>query len=217
MERGDFVDLNSTRAMASSKYQTVVEGEASETDSDEEVCTTSVAAEPSACMVVTGEASETDEDEGEEAEEEVQAVRNNGLIQHEDLTSLTGQGAISSLTVERRPGRVEICGETEVPAQISRPPGTRSYNTLLQLKLRESNARLRGDVAEMVRKAYTTAARDVRNTTQRLGDSQVVIIEASNSLHHALDNLHSIRDKMDIITSCNLLPEIHLPAEYKPS
>ncbi|XP_028651226.1 biogenesis of lysosome-related organelles complex 1 subunit 3 [Erpetoichthys calabaricus] len=179
--------------MASLNYQTVVQGEASETDSDEELGPTAAAAAPLACGVkVPGEASETESEEEEQEEAEDQPVH----------------GDLPPLIVIRNPADHLPSAMEEKPVFRGDPEGRCS--TLLQQKLQESNGRLYCDVGGLVRQVYQNAAKDIRAATVHLNNSQNGIIGASHSIRLILEDLKSISEKMDIITSCNLLPDIRI-------
>ncbi|KAF0030515.1 hypothetical protein F2P81_017246 [Scophthalmus maximus] len=89
-------------------------------------------------------------------------------------------------------------------------------DTLLQLKLQESNSRLYHDVSQTVRQVYSVATREVRSATAQLNTSQSAIINASHSIRLILDDLKAVSEKIDIITSCQILPDINIsnPKDY---
>ncbi|XP_036392151.1 biogenesis of lysosome-related organelles complex 1 subunit 3 [Megalops cyprinoides] len=186
--------------MASNKYQIVVQGEASETDSDEEVYITSLSSTQSvsAGVKVSGEASETD------SEGEVEKVR-----------KLVIAGSAENAQGLRRdlPPLIVIRNAPEFVSAVEEKPALRPeqsgrYNTLLQQKLQENNARLCNDVSQMYRQVYQNATREIRLATTHLNSSQSGIINASHSIRLILEDLKSVSEKIDIITSCNLLPDI---------
>ncbi|KAJ8369413.1 hypothetical protein SKAU_G00094410 [Synaphobranchus kaupii] len=181
--------------MASNKYQIVVEGEASETDSDEEVYLTSLPSAQSAAagVKVPGEASETDS-EGEPEKVRKMVVAGNAEYSQVLRKNLPPLIVIRNAEVEEKPmPRAEQSGR---------------YNTLLQQKLQENNARLCSDVTQMFRQMYNNATKDIRVATTHLNNSQNGIINASHSIRLILEDLKSVSEKIDIITSCNLLPDI---------
>ncbi|XP_061452951.1 biogenesis of lysosome-related organelles complex 1 subunit 3 [Rhineura floridana] len=184
--------------MTTQKYKTVVQGEASETDSEEEVYLSSVpqASFPSLSGVkVAGEASETDEEEDAspsrpKAEPKLISTDLPPLIvfRNEDLGSPTAVEEKPALHIRHR-GR---------------------YSTLLQQKLIESNARLYYDVNSTVKQVYQTAIKEIGTITGQLSNSQNGIINASHNIRLVLEDLRAVADKIDIITSCNLLPDIQI-------
>ncbi|MGH0138541.1 UNVERIFIED_CONTAM: hypothetical protein FKN15_072229 [Acipenser sinensis] len=186
--------------MASNKYKTVVEGEASETDSDEEVYSTSLATAPPYGLKVPGEASETDSDEESEKvtslgeEKEHQQPIHKGLPPLILIRSPADSPAVAEEKSALRLEQGSRCGST----------------TLLQQKLQESNSHLYCDVTTTVKQVYQNASREIRMTTGLLNNSQNGIINASHSIRLILDDLKSVSEKMDIITSCNLLPDIKI-------
>lgn len=180
-----FVYLFSLSIMADRKSQIVVEGEASESDSDQEIFMTSG-------LTVPGEASETES----EGEEEKPAAF------HHDLPPLT----------------VDRHDNVSMTQQSPTTPTHGSHvNSLLQQKLQESNARLCADVSQSVRQVYHGATRDIKAATAHLSHSQGVIIAASHAVRVAMDDLRAVCDKIDIITSCRLLPDIAMTTPGAPT
>lgn len=184
--------------MAAPQYKAVVQGEASETDSDEEVYLSSVpqASFPSLSGVkVLGEASETDdEDEGSP----------NGHKVRSKLVDLD----LPPLIVIRKEEPRSPVGIEEKPALRIQHQGR--YSTLLQQKLVESNARLCYDVSSTIKQVYQMATKELGTITAQLSNSQSGIINASHNIRLVLDDLQAVADKMDIVTSCNLLPDIQM-------
>lgn len=183
----------------SSRYQIVVQGEASETDSDDEVYITSMAAPQLATVgaKVPGEASETDSEDEVEQSGRVSALsQESGQILRRDLPPL--------IVVRDHPDIQSIVEDR--PSPTHRPHG----DTLLQQKLQESNSRLYTDVGQTLRHVYGSASREVHNATAQLTTSQSAIINASHSIRLILDDLKAVSEKIDIITSCQILPDISI-------
>ncbi|XP_061781978.1 biogenesis of lysosome-related organelles complex 1 subunit 3 [Nerophis lumbriciformis] len=181
----------------SSKYPIVVQGEASETDSDEEVYITSLPA-PHTSIVgakVAGEASETDsEDEAEDVDPGSARTYEKTQVLRRDLPAL--------IVVRDHPDIQSIVEDR--PSPTHKPFG----DTLLQQKLQESNSRLYSDVGQMLRHVYGSASKEVRSATVQLTASQSAVISASHSIRLILDDLKAVSEKIDIITSCQILPDI---------
>ncbi|XP_030632369.1 biogenesis of lysosome-related organelles complex 1 subunit 3 [Chanos chanos] len=188
--------------MASNKFQIVVQGEASETDSDDEVYITSLPSEHASAsgLKVPGEASETDsEGEVEKACKRVYAASSENVqMLRKDLPPL--------IVIRNTP---DLFAEAQ-DKSLARPDVSGQYNTLLQQKLQESNTRLCNDVTQTLKQVYNGATRDIRMATTNLNNSQNGIINASHSIRLILEDLRSVSEKIDIITSCNLLPDINL-------
>ncbi|KAM4566642.1 biogenesis of lysosome-related organelles complex 1 subunit 3 isoform 1-T1 [Odontesthes bonariensis] len=183
----------------STRYPIVVQGEASETDSDDEVYITSLSAPQTAAVgaKVPGEASETDsEGELEQAIGASVLSQENTQILKRDLPPL--------IVVRDHPDIQSIVEDRPSPSH--RPHG----ETLLQQKLQESNGRLYSDVGQMMQHVYGSASREVRSATAQLNASQSAIINASHSIRLILDDLKAVSEKMDIITSCQILPDINI-------
>ncbi|XP_054855476.1 biogenesis of lysosome-related organelles complex 1 subunit 3 [Eublepharis macularius] len=189
--------------MAAPRCNAVVEGEASETDSEEEVYLSSVppASLPNLSGVkVLGEASESDEEDNAPG-----GPKTEPQLISSDLPPLIvyrNEEPGSPLAVE------------EKPALHIRHRGR--YSTLLQQKLIESNTRLYYDVSSTVKNVYQTAIKEIGAITGQLSDSQNGIINASHSIRLVLDDLQGVADKIDIITSCNLLPDIQIALPPSP-
>ncbi|XP_054650378.1 biogenesis of lysosome-related organelles complex 1 subunit 3 [Dunckerocampus dactyliophorus] len=183
----------------SNRYQIVVQGEASETDSDDEIYITSLSAPQSSIVgaKVAGEAPETDsEDEVEKADPASALSREKTTVLSRDLPPL--------IVVRDHPDIQSVVEER--PSPTHRPFG----DTLLQQKLHESNSRLYSDVGQMLRHVYGSASKEVRSATVQLNTSQSTIISASHSIRLILDDLKAMSEKIDIITSCQILPDIKI-------
>ncbi|XP_063287788.1 biogenesis of lysosome-related organelles complex 1 subunit 3 [Pelobates fuscus] len=179
-------------------YQTVVKGEASETDDEEEMYVTSVAPGPFSSphgVKVQGEASETDDEE----EDSDDTLKTPSKVLEKNLPPLV---------VIRNEGEHSPVGIEEKPIVNIQQQGR--YSTLLQQKLLESNARLYHDINNTIRHVYHTTTSEIRTLTSQLSNSQNGIINASHSIRLALEDLKGVSEKIDIITSCNLLPDIQI-------
>ncbi|XP_068441499.1 biogenesis of lysosome-related organelles complex 1 subunit 3 [Clinocottus analis] len=183
----------------SSGYQIVVQGEASETDSDDEVYITSMTAPQIATVgaKVPGEASETDSED--EEEQPVPASSPN-----QESTHILRRDLPPLIVVRDHPDIQSIVEDR--PSPTHRPQG----DTLLQQKLQETNSRLYADVGQMVRQVYDSASKEVYSATAQLNTSQSAIINASHSIRLILDDLKAVSEKIDIITSCQILPDINI-------
>ncbi|KAG9478107.1 biogenesis of lysosome-related organelles complex 1 subunit 3 [Eleutherodactylus coqui] len=184
--------------MSSQGFQTVIKGEASETDDEEEMYVTSVPTRSfsGTCGVkIQGEASETDEEDVE------------GGKKHK-IPSKSLEKDLPPLVVIRNEGESSPVGIEEKPMVNIQQPGR--YSTLLQQKLLESNARLYHDVNNTIRQVYHTTTHEIRTLTNQLSNSQNGIINASHNIRLALEDLKGVSEKIDIITSCNLLPDIRI-------
>ncbi|XP_053330188.1 biogenesis of lysosome-related organelles complex 1 subunit 3 [Spea bombifrons] len=183
--------------MSSQGYQTVVKGEASETDDEEEIYVTSIPSGSfsSACGVkVQGEASESDDEvDGGEVQKIASSVLEKNLT---PLVVIRNEGEHSPVGIEEKPlVNIQHHGR---------------YSTLLQQKLLESNSRLYHDVNNSIRHVYQTTTNEIRTLTSQLSNSQNGIINTSHSIRLALEDLKGVSEKIDIITSCNLLPDIRI-------
>uniref|UniRef100_A0A1A8DT20 Biogenesis of lysosome-related organelles complex 1 subunit 3 n=1 Tax=Nothobranchius kadleci TaxID=1051664 RepID=A0A1A8DT20_NOTKA len=183
----------------SSRYSMVVQGEASETDSDDEVYITSLSSHQTATVgaKVVGEASETDSEDDPD-----QTVRTSAAGQ--DSTQILRRDLPPLIVVRDHPTVQSIVEDRPSPSH--KPHG----KTLLQQKLQESNSRLYSDVGQMLRQVYGSASREVHSATSQLNASQSSIINASHNIRLILDDLKAVSEKIDIITSCQILPDINI-------
>ncbi|KAG8448495.1 hypothetical protein GDO86_015546 [Hymenochirus boettgeri] len=187
----------SRRAMASQSYQTMVKGEASETDDEEEMYVTSVVSSTLSTthgLRIQGEASETDDEDN--------ANENN------TASSSSLEKILPPLVVIRNGGESTPFGREEKPIVNVQQEGR--YSTLLQQKLLESNARLYQDVNNTIKHVYQSATNEIKTLTSQLSNSQNGIINASHSIRLSLEDLKGVSEKINIITSCNLLPDIYI-------
>ncbi|KAM9225538.1 biogenesis of lysosome-related organelles complex 1 subunit 3-like isoform 1-T2 [Dugong dugon] len=170
--------------------ETVVPGEAAETDSELSASSSEeeelylgpsgpTRGRPTG-LRVAGEAAETDS----EPEPEPTAA----------------PGDLPPLVVQWEPAE-EAWGAVESPA----PPPARS---LLQLRLAESQERLDHDVAAVVSGVYRRAGRDVAALAARLAASQAAGLAAAHSVRLARGDLCALAERLDIVAGCRLLPDI---------
>nr|XP_012301941.1 biogenesis of lysosome-related organelles complex 1 subunit 3 [Aotus nancymaae] len=172
------------------RLETVVPGEATETDSEPSASSSEeeelylgpsgpTRGRPTG-LRVAGEAAETDSD----PEPEPTAAPR-------DLPPL----------VVQRESAEEAWGAEEAPA----PAPARS---LLQLRLAESQARLDHDVAAAVSGVYRRAGRDVAALANRLAAAQAAGLAAAHSVRLARGDLSALAERLDIVAGCRLLPDI---------
>lgn len=183
----------------SGRYPIVVQGEASETDSDDEVYITSLPP-PQITTVgakVPGEASETDS-EGEEEQS------NQGTAVNQESAQIFKRDLPPLIVVRDHPDIQSVVEDK--PSPTHRQHG----DTLLQQKLQESNHRLYSDMGQTIRNVYGNASREIRSATAQLNTSQSAIINASHSIRLILDDLKAVSEIIDIITSCQILPDINI-------
>ncbi|XP_023038174.1 biogenesis of lysosome-related organelles complex 1 subunit 3 [Piliocolobus tephrosceles] len=178
--------------------ETVVPGEATETDSEPSVSSSEeeelylgpsgpTRGRPTG-LRVAGEAAETDSD----PEPEPTAAPR-------DLPPLVVQRQLAE----------EAWGAEEAPA----PAPARS---LLQLRLAESQARLDHDVAAAVSGVYRRAGRDVAALAGRLAAAQAAGLAAAHSVRLARGDLCALAERLDIVAGCRLLPDIRGVPGTKP-
>ncbi|XP_060077473.1 biogenesis of lysosome-related organelles complex 1 subunit 3-like [Ylistrum balloti] len=178
---------------------TVVQGEASESDDDEvDASITKNTTDPEqTATVVSGEASESEDDETDVPLEQDKP----------QLTPLkvdtNGKGDNDIISGDRLSTPTSPIQKT---SDVYRP----KYDTLLHRKLRDRNALLRRHMVDAVHQAYQTATKDLHNTTQQLHKSQSLVMDISHNMRLLTNDLFYLEDKIDIITTCKILPDINI-------
>ncbi|XP_022286609.1 uncharacterized protein LOC111099582 [Crassostrea virginica] len=177
-----------------SEIKTVVDGEASESDEEEEEevekggSVPATEQTPTNAVSVSGEAPESDEEEeGEET------------------------NPIPPLRVESGP-KDDLEGSESKPAHrlySSKP----KFDSLLHKKLREKNVTLRRHLVDSIHQMYLTSAKDLHNTSLQLHKSKAMFADLSHNMKNLTNDLFYLEDKVDIITSCQILPEVNIPVE----
>lgn len=192
--------------MEKEKIQTVVQGEASESDEDNDVKadafydSSETVQEPnraklggtSGGVVVSGEASESDEEE----------VNTDEIHQ---LPPLKVDRADTSATDHLPEG--EPVSPTAVQHTDTHRP---KYNSLLHRKLRDRNIALRQHIADTINQTYVIAGKDLHNNTLQLQKTQVAIQDVSHHMRLTTNDLFHLEDRVDIVASCNILPDINI-------
>ncbi|KAK6168901.1 hypothetical protein SNE40_020061 [Patella caerulea] len=167
------------------EYRTVVQGEASE--SDEETPKTLAAG-----IVVSGEASES--------EEEIDTA---GRVNADLPPIIVAQRSIS-LSSDAATDIPTLMTSRAAEAKASKP----KYDTLLHRKLRDSNLNFHSHLVDNCSQTYLAAARNLHSTTSQLNKSHSAVQDASHNLRLLTNDLFHLEDKVDIICSCKLLPDI---------
>ncbi|XP_041463059.1 biogenesis of lysosome-related organelles complex 1 subunit 3-like [Lytechinus variegatus] len=196
----------------------VVPGEASESDSDDELrraaelvagrSQTSIGEElRQAGVVVQGEASETDSEE----DEEMHRAR-------AEQQQFPSQANIPPLKVNRASRSPSIGSQSSIKSGSSAsqikvsPLDPPRYDTLLHRKLRERNISLQINLQDAVAQAIQAKHKEFSNTNQMLTKSQTVIQDVCYSMRHFSDDIKRTNDKLDIISTSGYLPEFNFPS-----
>ncbi|XP_054752672.1 biogenesis of lysosome-related organelles complex 1 subunit 3-like [Lytechinus pictus] len=198
----------------------VVPGEASESDSDDELrraaelvagrtgSQTSIGEElRQAGVVVQGEASETDSEE----DEEMHRAR-------AEQQQFPSQANIPPLKVNRASRSPSIGSQSSIKSGSSAsqikvsPLDPPRYDTLLHRKLRERNISLQINLQDAVAQAIQAKHKEFSNTNQMLTKSQMVIQDVCYSMRHFSDDIKRTNDKLDIISTSGYLPEFNFPS-----
>lgn len=192
----------------------VVSGEASETDSEDELAAAAEMlagrSEPSigeelrqSGVVVQGEASETESEEDEE--------ENLARAEQQKFPS-----QLPPLKVDRSSRSPSIGSQSSIKSSSSAnkasPLDPPKYDTLLHRKLRERNASLQVNIQEAVAQAIQAKHKDLSNANQMLTKSQMVIQDVCYSMRHFSDDIKRTNDKLDIISTSGYLPDFAFPS-----
>ncbi|XP_071955287.1 uncharacterized protein [Antedon mediterranea] len=191
--------------------RTAVEGEALESDSDDDVRrpTEDLTAASIDDTCVPGEAPETDDEED----------RLSNLSWEHEETKLQ-LNAFPVLKVE--PGPKLNSSETDeklenLQKQVKNlERDLPKYDTLLHRKLRERNIALHRDMNEVISQAFQNARKDLSHSSQQLSRTQAVIQDACHTLRIFSNDLKSMEEKLDIIKGCNNIPKITFPLPKQP-
>ncbi|XP_041354171.1 biogenesis of lysosome-related organelles complex 1 subunit 3-like isoform X2 [Gigantopelta aegis] len=84
------------------------------------------------------------------------------------------------------------------------------YDTLLHRKLREKNLAFHHHLVEIGSQAYLSSAKQLQNITQNLLKSHKAIQDISHNMRLLTNDLFHLEDKIDIIATCHLLPDINI-------
>lgn len=176
--------------MQQTKSDTVVAGEASESD-EEEVNpisgTVSGTRTNDSDVVVTGEAPES-EDEMDSA-----PVLSSLNVQHSEA------GDESMLSTEHH---IPVS-----PVQDHKP----KFNSLLNRKLRERNIALRKHIVDTITHSYSSAAKELHNIGLQIQKSQIIAQDVSHNMRNSTNGLLRIEDTLGIFSTCEILPDITFP------
>ncbi|XP_065926567.1 biogenesis of lysosome-related organelles complex 1 subunit 3 isoform X3 [Magallana gigas] len=172
--------------------------------------------EPAIRTVVDGEASESDEEEKVDGVLDVRRSDQNFV----NAVSISGEALesddegetdppIPALRVEHGESetRQEETGSHSVTRLYSSKP---KYDSLLHKKLRERNASLRRHLVDSVHQMYLVSAKDLHNTSLQLHKSKALIGDLSHNMRNLTNDLFHLEDRVDIITSCMILPDTNI-------
>ncbi|KAL4232437.1 biogenesis of lysosome-related organelles complex 1 subunit 3 [Mactra antiquata] len=184
----------------------IVEGEASESDEDDNVQVVESSVEVSGeistdkdikvinkGVVVTGEAPESDE--------EFEIVTNDDKIL--PLNVNTSQRGDNNDDTHDLPPSVPVTLKETKP----------KYNTLLNKKLRERNVALRRHIVDTIHQSYLLAAKDIKNLNTQLQKSHIAIQDVSHHMRNVNNDLFHLEDKVDIVRTCFILPDFNIPSD----
>eukprot|EP00057_Strongylocentrotus_purpuratus_P002725 XP_003725109.1 PREDICTED: uncharacterized protein LOC100893309 isoform X1 [Strongylocentrotus purpuratus] len=196
----------------------VVSGEASESDSDDELTAaaqlvagrsqSSIGEElRQAGVVVQGEASETDIEEDEEMH--LARAEQQQFPSQSNIPPLKVNRASRSPSIGSQSSIKSVSSASQVKVSPLDPP---RYDTLLHRKLRERNISLQVSLQEAVAQAIQAKHKEFSNTNQMLTKSQMVIQDVCYSMRHFSDDIKRTNEKLDIISTSGYLPEFNFPS-----
>ncbi|KAF4519473.1 hypothetical protein B566_EDAN010082 [Ephemera danica] len=193
-----------------------IPGEASESDSEEEINTvleetsnksipvssvsTPLSPQGSQGRIVAGEAPESDEEIGDGS----------------SVSSAASVSSIASLTSGLRSRASSALSTNKKPPPVKHKPNDEiKFKTLLHKKLRERNISLWRNVTELVHLTASQASRDLNNADQQLLKSQGILQETAAQLRIIGGHVELLREKLDLLTATQFLPQITLPQDEK--
>lgn len=191
------------------KHRTVIQGEASESDDDDELDPSPLRANDARIpipsyqelktpmfkgIVVAGEASESDE--------EINTTDVNTSLPplKVDKGIFGDDPSLNSSLMSSPLSRQRYQDAAQQP----------KYDTLLHAKLRDRNVALARHLRDAVKHVYVSATKDLNSNSQNLYKTQAAIQDVSHNMRLLTNDLFHIQDKIDIITTCNLLPTINI-------
>ncbi|GLV31433.1 Biogenesis of lysosome-related organelles complex 1 subunit 3 [Carabus blaptoides fortunei] len=162
-------------------------------------------------VVIEGEAPETDSDEDIPLDSDVTPTRMNRSVhgaiiageasESEDEHGSSVSSAVSALT------HPHIRSST---VKTVHPENEEKFNTLLHKKLKECNRSLHNNLQIFTHNVINEAARDLTSTDQQLLKSQVTLQAAVTSLRSLNHNASALKEKLDIVISSQFFPNVRL-------
>ncbi|XP_071133572.1 biogenesis of lysosome-related organelles complex 1 subunit 3-like isoform X2 [Mytilus edulis] len=181
--------------------QTVVAGEASESDDDEPSVQTQKkhseetiqSAAVTKAVVVSGEASESDE--------EIETSQTKHLPPLNDKDSKADEDLII-VDASSIPGieKAHLYGH-----------GTSKYDSLLHRKLRERNIAFRRHLVDSVHQVYLSSSKDLHNIRLQLHKTQGALNDVSHNMSLLTNDLFKLDNTLDTVSTCTILPDIKFP------
>jgi len=194
----------------------IVSGEGSESDDGEEEGkrseTTTFSPMP---VVVAGECSESEDED--DIEDEI-GEADDLLDDQDDDDALQGIIVCGEASEsegeeeEREEERDSALEETSTSPATStgKKPHKIGYESVLHLKLAETNSSLNSSIASQWQKLFKTAAKDVSAISHSFQRTRQITQETSHTMRLLTNNLFRMEDSVDIVASCSLLPKIKL-------
>lgn len=153
--------------------------------------------------VVSGEASESSDDDNFSSS----TPTNTGVIVMGEASESDDEApsSLPSAPITTKLVTALDDGTKRSTLELKLPP---KYKGLLYKKLREKNLALRNNWKKTLSNAYSHSAVEVRNMTTRTLHAHSLAQDAKRNMHLVRNNISSLRDKLDIVTSCMILPDI---------
>lgn len=201
-------------------YHAVVIGEASETDSDDEISLPPPSVRPQqgssnsskVGAVVQGEASETDSDA------EDQQLPSGPISGRQGPESLSIHGDLPPLRVETissptdAPSSPDTTSISSLSLSTKEGLGTPKYDTLIHHNLRDKNAALLINIHSAVGRSLNDASKVVFSANQLMHKSQIVIQDVCQLIRNSNKDLDLVIQKVDIINTTRYIPNIRIPS-----
>lgn len=151
-------------------------------------------------VVVAGEASESEEEELDTSASEAASAELPPL--KVEQSKKLEQGSSSDLSDVPM-----LMSPRMADSRFNKP----KYDTLLHRKLRDNNWQFHEHLVEIAGQTYLGAARSLSSTTAQLTKSHSLLQDVSHSMRLLTNDLFHLDDCIDIIHSCTLLPSINIP------
>ena len=111
---------------------------------------------------------------------------------------------------ERDSTLVEKTWTTVATSTTGKKSDKMGYESVLHLKLGETNSSLNGAIASQWQKVFKATAKDVANISHSFQRTRLITQETSHSMRLLTNNLFRMEDAVDIVANCSLLPNMKL-------
>ncbi|CAC5394495.1 BLOC1S3 [Mytilus coruscus] len=184
--------------------QTVVVGEASESDDDEPSVQTqkksledTVPIQSTAvtkAVVVSGEASESDEEIDTSQTKHLPPLNVDNYSKADEDLIIVDPSSIPGIE------KAHLYGH-----------GMSKYDSLLHRKLRERNIAFRRHLVDSVHQVYLSSSKDLHNIRLQLHKTQGALNDVSHNMSLLTNDLFKLDNTLDTVSTCTILPDIKFP------